>query len=58
MTPRLGKLVATGAPSQEVKREALNDGMLTLRDYGIKKLGRGETTVEEIMAATDDFAVY
>jgi hypothetical protein len=29
-----------------------------LHNYGTKKLGRGETTVEEIMAATDDFAVY
>jgi type II secretory ATPase GspE/PulE/Tfp pilus assembly ATPase PilB-like protein len=32
--------------------------MLTLREYGIKKIGRGETTYEEIMTNTDDPDVY
>jgi type II secretory ATPase GspE/PulE/Tfp pilus assembly ATPase PilB-like protein len=36
----------------------LNDGMLTLRDYGIKKIAMGETTFEEVMAATDDQQVF
>ena len=57
-TPRIQRLVHEGAPSQEIKKEALNDGMLTLRDYGIKKLGRGETTFEEVLAATDDAELY
>lgn len=58
VTPRIQRLISVGSPSQEIKKEALNDGMLTLRDYGIKKLGRGETTYEEVLAATDETEVY
>jgi type II secretory ATPase GspE/PulE/Tfp pilus assembly ATPase PilB-like protein len=32
--------------------------MLTLREYGIKKLAAGETTFEELIAHTDDRPVY
>ena len=48
----------TSACSQEIKREALNDGMLTLREYAIKKLAQGETTFSEVIANTDDRPVY
>ncbi len=58
ITPRIRKLIEAKAPAQEIKREALNDGMLTLREYGIKKMARGETTFEEIMAVTDEHALY
>ncbi len=58
ITPRMRKLIEAKAPAQEIKREALNDGMLTLREYGIKKMARGETTFEEIMAVTDEHALY
>ena len=58
VTPRIGRLIGDKAPAQEIKREALNDGMLTLREYGIKKLGRGETTYEEILSVTDEVNLY
>lgn len=58
MTTRLQRLVQEKAPAQEIKREALNDGMLTLREYAIKKLARGETTFEEIAAVTDEGDAY
>ena len=58
VTNRIASLISAGSPSQEIKREALNDGMLTLRDYGIKKIGRGETTYEEVIGATDDVSLY
>ncbi|MEN9785447.1 MAG: hypothetical protein RLZZ299_711 [Pseudomonadota bacterium] len=54
MTPRLQRLVQARAPAQELKREALHDGMLTLREYAIKKMARGETTFEEVVAMTDE----
>jgi general secretion pathway protein E len=54
VTPRISRLISEKSDSMSIKREALNDGMLSLREYGIKKLGRGETTYEEILAATDD----
>lgn len=58
VTPRIQELILRRAPAQEIKREALNDGMLTLREYAIKKLARGETTFEEVLAVTDEQALY
>ncbi len=58
VTPRIQRLIHERASSQDIKREALNDGMLTLREYGIKKLARGETTFEEVISTTDDRPVY
>jgi general secretion pathway protein E len=58
ITPRISRLIGDKTAAQEIKREALNDGMLTLRDYGIKKIAMGETTFEEVMAATDDQQVF
>ncbi len=54
LTPRLQRLVQDRAPSQELKREALNEGMMTLREYAIKKMAKGETTFEEVVAMTDE----
>ena len=58
ITPRIGKLIADRAPSVEIKKEALNDGMMTLREYAIKKMAMGETTYEEVLAMTDEVNVY
>ena len=58
LTTRIARLVESRSSAAEVRREALNDGMLTLREYGIKKLGRGEITYEEILAGTDDSGHY
>ncbi len=58
ITPRITGLINEKAPALVIKREALNDGMLTLREYAIKKLGRGETTYEEIVAVTSESRVY
>jgi general secretion pathway protein E len=57
-TPRVAQLIADRATTNHLKREALNDGMLTLRDYAIKKLARGETTFDEVVAVTDEIDVY
>ena len=58
ITPRIQRLINERASSQEIKREALNDGMLTLREYGIKKIAYGQTTIEEVLATTDDARLY
>ena len=58
VTPRIGTLIHERSSAQEIKREALNDGMLTLREYGIKKIAFGETSFEEVMAVTDDRQVF
>jgi type II secretory ATPase GspE/PulE/Tfp pilus assembly ATPase PilB-like protein len=58
ITPRINRLITDSAPGIEIQKEALNDGMLTLRDYGIKKMAKGLTTYEEVVALTDDKLVY
>ena len=58
ITPRIQRLINERASSQEIMREAMNDGMLSLREYGIKKIASGETTFEEVMSLTDEKALY
>jgi len=58
VTPRIQRLINERASTQDIKREALNDGMLTLREYGIKKIALGQTTVEEVLALTDEHQIY
>jgi type IV pilus assembly protein PilB len=56
MSPRLRELVLERSSAAEIKRVAIDEGMLTLRRDGLEKLKRGLTTVEEILkeTASDD----
>jgi type IV pilus assembly protein PilB len=59
MSPKLRELVLERCSAAEIKRVAIEEGMLTLRRDGLEKLKRGLTTVEEILketAADDTFA--
>jgi general secretion pathway protein E len=50
----VGKLVLANADAQSIKRAATTAGMDTLRDDGARKVLLGKTTVEEVVAATQD----
>src|SRR5688572_26897413 len=50
----VGKLVLGNADAQTIKRGAQVAGMDTLRDDGARKVLLGKTTVEEVVAATQD----
>jgi len=52
ITRTLERLILSKASSQDLKEEALKEGMLTLRDAAVEKLRKGITTVEEVLAAT------
>ena len=41
-----------GATAVEIKRKALEEGMLTLRMSGLEKIKNGVTTVEEVLRET------
>jgi type IV pilus assembly protein PilB len=45
-------LVMVGAISLEIRRKALEEGMLTLRMSGLEKVKAGVTTVEEVLRET------
>src|SRR5580692_10567724 len=50
----VGPLILQKADSQAIKRTAQDMGMDTLRDDGARKVLAGMTTVEEVLAATQD----
>jgi general secretion pathway protein E len=50
----VGPLILRKADSQAIKRVAQDQGMDTLRDDGARKVLAGMTTVEEVLAATQE----
>ncbi|MBI5598179.1 MAG: type IV-A pilus assembly ATPase PilB [Deltaproteobacteria bacterium] len=46
------ELVLNGASAAEIKRQAINEGMKTLRMSGVTKIGEGVTTIEEVLRVT------
>ncbi len=52
MTESLKELVLQGASSMEIKREAINQGMDSLRYSGILKMLKGEIAYEEVLKVT------
>ena len=52
MTPRLRRLVEQQAGSDALHTAALEEGLLTLREDGLRKAKAGLTTLHEVLAAT------
>ena len=52
LTKPVRRLVLDGLNEDQIKSKALNEGLLTLRKSGIKKLLDGVTTVDEVRAVT------
>ncbi len=48
MNENIKNLVLKGANSEEIKLEAINEGMRTLYDDGLVKIGKGLTSIEEV----------
>jgi type IV pilus assembly protein PilB len=52
MTEELRELVLVGASSLELKKKAVELGMITLRRSGLIKVRDGLTTLEEVVRET------
>jgi type IV pilus assembly protein PilB len=52
LSPQLGDLVLDRASAGEIKKLAIEQGMLTLRRDALEKLKRGLTTAEEVLKET------
>ena len=52
VTPGIEDLIVRGASSAEIKTKALEEGFVPMRDYGWHKVMSGDTTLEEVLAAT------
>jgi len=48
------ELIEDCASAVDIKREAMAEGMMTMREYSIKKLARGITTVEEVLRVSHE----
>jgi type IV pilus assembly protein PilB len=52
MTDELRELILIGASALELRKKAIDTGMLTLRQSGLQKIREGVTTLEEVVRET------
>jgi len=52
ITEGIRDLVMVGATAVELKRKAMEEGMLTLRQSGLEKIKQGVTSIEEVLRET------
>ena len=52
ITDELREMILCGASSLELKNKALEQGMISLRQSGLRKIKDGLTTVEEVVRET------
>jgi type IV pilus assembly protein PilB len=52
ITEEIRELVLVGASALELRRKAIEEGMITLRSSGLRKVMEGVTTIEEVVRET------
>jgi len=52
ITEELRELILVGASGLELRRKAVEEGMITLRGSGLLKVKLGVTTIEEVVRET------
>jgi type IV pilus assembly protein PilB len=52
ITEELRELILVGASALELRRKAIDEGMITLRHSGLRKVKEGVTTVDEVVRET------
>jgi type IV pilus assembly protein PilB len=52
ITDELRELILVGASALELRRKAIEEGMITLRGSGLRKITDGVTTIEEVLRET------
>jgi type IV pilus assembly protein PilB len=52
ITDDIRELILSGASAMELKRKAIDEGMISLRASGLQKLRDGATSVEEVVRET------
>jgi type IV pilus assembly protein PilB len=49
---QLREMIVTGATALELKKSAIQNGMMTLRQAGLLHAARGTTSIEELLRVT------
>jgi type IV pilus assembly protein PilB len=52
VTDDIRELILSGASAVELRRKALEEGMIGLRQSGLQKIRDGVTTIEEVVRET------
>ena len=52
ITDELRELILVGASALELRRKAIEEGMITLRGSGLRKVKAGVTSIEEVLRET------
>jgi type IV pilus assembly protein PilB len=52
ISEEIRELILSGASAIELRRKAIEEGMITLRVSGLHKIRAGDTTVEEVVRET------
>jgi type IV pilus assembly protein PilB len=52
MSEELREMILTGASALDLRRKAREEGMFTLRESGLCKVGEGVTSIEEVVRET------
>src|SRR5262249_43768385 len=52
VTEELRELILVGASGLELRRKAVDEGMITLRNSGLRKVKDGVTTIDEVVRET------
>jgi type IV pilus assembly protein PilB len=52
ITEELRELILVGASALELRRKAADEGMISLRGSGLRKVKAGVTTIEEVLRET------
>jgi len=52
VTEEIERLAVQRAPASEIKRVAIAEGMVTLRNDGLRKTAEGQTSLEEVLRVT------
>ncbi len=52
ITDEIRELILVGASALELRKKAIEDGMITLRESGLHKIRNGVTTLEEVVRET------
>jgi type IV pilus assembly protein PilB len=52
VTDEIRELILIGASALELRKKAIDDGMISLRESGLHKIRSGVTTIEEVVRET------
>jgi type IV pilus assembly protein PilB len=52
ISPTVRDMILSGASVAEIRKQCIEEGMLTLRQSGLAKIHNGVTTIEEVIRET------